>query len=1012
MGLLKVAQGIIDDSKRITKKNIKKRHHKIISKHVFHEETKKTESGYPLPNLKLLPTSNSLYVGYIADTNIKTYFDSKQLVRHTLVAGGTGSGKTVSGMVIVEELLKKDGISVIVFDPVGQWTGFLKENDDKMMLSLYEKFEMDGPRGFYGEILEINKDTINVDILHYVNKKGLTIFKLDKLDPHRADNFIELALERIHRAHFRERKTLKCLLVLDEVHRLLPKYGGGNAYTKLEQSAREFTKFGIGILLISQMTADFNNIVKYNLNTRVQMKTNYDVDIKLVKHEHGKEYCQLVSKFTTGIGMVKNSRCNNSKPYFVQFRPLYHSQFKISESELAYLLGRSKLVLAKDHLRLLDRRKIVHKEFYSEPIEIQGKKIYPEHIEIQDSRKGLLKMADEVITKLPHLKLEGKYHPSKRGKISDKPLEKVHEKTHKKIEIRTKFDTIVETLRQKDGITILGLSKQLGIDKLVLEKDLDLLARHHVVTIKYPFNIFSQSTVYLNKEKEKKLPEKQKWHGDVYDITSDYVSARIEIIKLEGGNVSTYQITLPEVGIGTEALLSELKGILVESLEFLNDEIVDSQKFNELKNRFIVESLVYIENFIPKEGLPIKKAIAGLLLHQMYGLGDIEVMMVDELLEEIVINNSKYPLVVYHKLYGWLRTTKFLDNEEQIFNLAAQIGRKANRQINALHPIMDAQLFSGDRVAATLFPVSMMGHTITLRKFSRSPWSIVHFLHKNKIMSYEMAAILWVATQYELNILVIGGTAAGKTSVMNTLNVFIPHNQRVISIEDTKEIMLPKALHWNWVPLLSRNPNQDGQGGISMLDLMISSLRMRPDRIVVGEVRERKQVETMFEAMNTGHAVYATMHADTVEQLKRRLLEPPIQVPKNEVEALHLVLALHRDRRVGLRRALELAEIMQESGTDLEINYLYRWHPRKDEFEQVNTPVRLYESLNLHTGMTIDEIQRDLDEKISILKWMVKNELYDSERVEKVMELYYENQQFLLKCIRENKEFSAVFKNG
>jgi len=994
MGLLKIAQSIVSKKRVFTKKRHIKRHHKV--NHIIHEEVKKTDAGYPLPNTKTLP--NSLHVGLIAGTKIKAYLDSDQLVKHILVAGGTGSGKTVSGMVIVEELLKKDNVSVIVFDPVGQWTGFLKENDDKMMLSLYEKFEMDEPRGFHGEILEINENSLYVDILYYVNKKGLTIFKLDELEPHRTDDFIEYVLERIHRAHLSQRNNLKCLLVLDEVHRLLPKFGGGNAYSKLEQSAKEFRKFGIGILLISQVITDFNEIIKNNLETEIQMKTNYDADIKLVKEKYGKEYCQLVCKFTTGIGMVKSLDYNKGRPYFVEFRPLYHSQFKISESELVSLQEKSKIILAKDHLRLISGRKTVHKEAYSEPVEIR------------DGRRGLLKIADEVVTKEPYLKIEGGYSLSKIDK--DEPLEKFHEKTHNKIEVRTKFDVIVEALNKKDGVTIMDLSKQLFVDKQTLEKDLSLLAKYSIVTIKYPFNIFSQPTIYINKRDDKKALIEQKEHGETYDVVSDYVNARIEIIKSKGGNISTYQITLPEIGIGTNALLSELKGILVDNLDFLNEEIVDSQKFAELKDRFIRESLVYIENFIPKEDISVKKTVAGLLLHQMYGLGDIDVMMADELLEEIVINNSRYPLVVYHKLNGWLKTTKFLDNEEQIFNLAAQIGRKANRQINALHPIMDAQLFSGDRVAVTLFPVSMMGHTITLRKFARSPWSIVHFLsQKHKMMSYEMASILWIATQYELNILVIGGTAAGKTSVMNTLNVFIPHNQRVISIEDTKEIMLPKSLHWNWVPLLSRNPNQDGQGGISMLDLMISSLRMRPDRIVVGEVRERKQVETMFEAMNTGHAVYATMHADTVEQLKRRLLEPPIGVPKNEVEALHLVLALHRDRRVGLRRALELAEIMQEGGTDLEINYLYRWHPRKDEFEPVNIPIRLYESLNLHTGMTIDEIQRDLDEKVSILKWMVKNEFYDSERVEKVMELYYTDPQLLLNFVRENKEFSAVFKN-
>jgi len=468
---------------------------------------------------------------------------------------------------------------------------------------------------------------------------------------------------------------------------------------------------------------------------------------------------------------------------------------------------------------------------------------------------------------------------------------------------------------------------------------------------------------------------------------------------------------LPEVGVGSEALLEELKNELVDSLDFLNDEIVDSKKFNELKKRFIDASLVFIKEKLPKDNEDTHRTVAGLLLHQMYGLGDVDVMMSDDFLEEIVINNSQYPLVVYHKMYGWMKTSKMLENELEIFNLASQIGRKANRQINSLSPIMDAQLFSGDRVAATLFPISMMGHTITLRKFSRSPWTIAHYVSKKyNLMSYEMAALLWIATQYELNVLVAGSTASGKTSIMNALNVFIPTNQRVISIEDTKELFLPRSLHWNWVPLLSRGPNQDGKGGVSMLDLMIASLRMRPDRIIVGEVRKRKQVETMFEAMTTGHSVYATMHADTVEQLKRRLLEPPISIPKNEVEALHLILVLYRDRRTGVRKALELAEVSQEGGIDLEINYLFRWHPRNDKFEPVNKPGRIFEELNLHTGMTTTEIQDDISGKVKVLKWMVKQDVFDSERVEKIIEIYYRYPKKILDAVENDKNYEDVIK--
>ena len=132
---------------------------------------------------------------------------------------------------------------------------------------------------------------------------------------------------------------------------------------------------------------------------------------------------------------------------------------------------------------------------------------------------------------------------------------------------------------------------------------------------------------------------------------------------------------------------------------------------------------------------------------------------------------------------------------------------------------------------------------------------------------------------------------------------------------------------------------------------------------IVGEVRRKAQAETMFEAMHTGHSVYTTLHADTVDQVKRRLIEPPIEIPRSEVESLQLVLVQFRDRRKGIRRTLELAEILTGGKEQLETNYLYRWMPRTDTFEKVNDSIRVFEDLNLHTGMTPKEIRDDLKER-------------------------------------------------
>jgi len=287
----------------------------------------KKNSQYVFPDFKLLPKSTYAYLGKVADTPVKTYLDHTQLNRHTLVAGGTGAGKTVAGMLISEELLRRD-VPVIVFDPVGQWGGFFEKNSSKEMLSKYRKFGMGSPKAFGGRVIEVGIPEMKMDILPYLNKRGITILQLTKLPPKKVDEFIYLCLKRIYSANLAETSYLKSLLVIDEVHRLLPKYGGKKAHVKLEQAVREFRKWGIGLLMISQVLTDFKGAIRGNIGTEIQLMSRYEGDIKRVRERHGSKVSKLISKLPVGLGMVEASGYNRGNPYFVEFRPLYHSQFK------------------------------------------------------------------------------------------------------------------------------------------------------------------------------------------------------------------------------------------------------------------------------------------------------------------------------------------------------------------------------------------------------------------------------------------------------------------------------------------------------------------------------------------------------------------------------------------------------------------------------------------------------------------------------------------------------------
>ncbi|MCD6403331.1 MAG: type II/IV secretion system ATPase subunit [Candidatus Aenigmarchaeota archaeon] len=493
-----------------------------------------------------------------------------------------------------------------------------------------------------------------------------------------------------------------------------------------------------------------------------------------------------------------------------------------------------------------------------------------------------------------------------------------------------------------------------------------------------------------------------------YIVSADKAKALVEIKRGEDEFTPTYHLHFPKLEKGTVALLEEIKDEIIDQLKILPQELLNPQAIGNLRERFYEKCAELIKKKLPGIKKDDEEFLASILIHEMLGLGRLEFLIADGELEEIVVNNSKEPVWVYHKKYGWLKTNVYVQSEAEIANYASAIARRVGRQITTLHPLLDAHLVTGDRVNATLFPISTKGNTLTIRRFRRKPWTITDFI-QNKTVTPEIAALLWLSIQYEMNMIISGGTASGKTSFLNSLMPFIPANQRIISIEDTREIQLPEFLHW--VPLTTREANPEGKGEVSMLDLLVNSLRMRPDRIIVGEIRRGKEAEVLFEAMHTGHSVYATLHADTAEQTYRRLVNPPISVPEALLEALDLVVVMFRDRRKGIRRVYEVAEIVSKfigSRITSEVRVMYRWNPSKDRMSQLKRSVKLIKKLKTFTGMSDREIRQDLKEKESILKWMVKNSINTVNAVGYLVSLYYQNPEKILSMVKKKKKASDL----
>lgn len=476
---------------------------------------------------------------------------------------------------------------------------------------------------------------------------------------------------------------------------------------------------------------------------------------------------------------------------------------------------------------------------------------------------------------------------------------------------------------------------------------------------------------------------------DSYKIDVEKFIMNVKIVQQEFEPVPYYILSILEYGKITQILLDKVKEEVVNTIstESILGSESEQEKIEKEFSRKLLDKLHFLFPDMPETKVV---ALTEYIKITTLGLGEIEVLLRDSNIEEIVVNNADEPVWLYHRNHSWLKTNIIIDTEETIKHYATIAGRTVNKDITLLHPLLDAHLKTGDRINATLNPITSKGNSITIRKFASKPWTITNLVD-NKTLDVNTAALIWTALQHELSILIVGGTGSGKTSTLNVISNFFPPNQRIISIEDTRELVLPDSLHW--VPMETRVANPEGEGEVSMLDLVVNSLRMRPDRILVGEIRRKKEAEVLFEAMHTGHSVYSTLHANSVSEAFMRLTNPPIDLPKNVLNSLSLMIVQNRNRRTGKRRTFQVAEVL-ESG---ETNLLYELDVSKDKMKEVNKPKRLYETLKLFSGYDESQIKKDIDEKIKILQHLVKEGIDDVHEVGNIVSDYYSNKDFVFK---------------
>ncbi len=315
------------------------------------------------------------------------------------------------------------------------------------------------------------------------------------------------------------------------------------------------------------------------------------------------------------------------------------------------------------------------------------------------------------------------------------------------------------------------------------------------------------------------------------------------------------------------------------------------------------------------------------LCDEMLGLGPIEPLLKDETITEIMINGPKK---IFVEQMGKLQMTKVqFHDEAHLMNIIERILSPLGRRVDESSPLVDARLADGSRVNIIIQPLSLVGPAVTIRKFSKSPLSVENLISFGTL-SEDMAMFLRACVKARLNVLVSGGTGSGKTTTLNVLSSFIPDDARIVTIEDAAELRLQQN---HVVTLESRPANIEGKGEVTIRDLVRNALRMRPDRIIVGEVRSGEALD-MLQAMNTGHdGSLTTAHANSPRDVLSRIetmvlmagMELPVRAIREQISsAIDLILQQSRIRD-GSRKITHIAEVQKMEGETIVLQDLFRY---------------------------------------------------------------------------------------
>jgi flagellar protein FlaI len=480
------------------------------------------------------------------------------------------------------------------------------------------------------------------------------------------------------------------------------------------------------------------------------------------------------------------------------------------------------------------------------------------------------------------------------------------------------------------------------------------------------------------------------------------------VVIVQNPKTGEHQYILDELQLDPleKGVYDRILEILLAEIESPKEEILDPRKFFAEEAKKIVDKYRISLGWLPDVSW------YKILYHaerDLVGFGRIDPLMRDPNIEDISCDGVLKPVYVWHRNYESIETNLEFPDDEVLDNTVVKLVHMAGKHVSTAFPIVDASLPGKHRLAvAYRREITPFGTAFTIRKFREDPYSIVDLINIGTF-SEEMAAYFWMCLENRSSIMVLGGTAAGKTTALNTLACLIKPGSKIITIEETAELNLP---HENWVSLIARQSyglGGSGVGEVSLFDLVKTSMRHRPDIMIVGEVRGQ-EAYVLFQALATGHGGMCTMHAENLDSAVKRLTQKPMDISPAYIPLMNIVIPIQRvhlvknNEKKAYRRVITVNEIADYD----DYKTPCKWDPAKDEhpmdFDQSTLLTSIAERQGVAKKDLIDEIGRRRD----VLHWMRERNIRSYKDVAAIVAEYYSRPKHIYSKILAGEEVKAI----